>query len=343
MKNHTTPRVPFRLGDNVIEPGHRKSVNLPATRLYTQAEMTIPVMVLHGRKPGPVLFVSATIHGDEILGVDIIRRLLQVKELSRLHGTLLAVPVVNAYGFIQHSRYLPDRRDLNRFFPGSETGSLTSQLANTFFREIVQRCTHGIDIHSGAHHRMNYPHVRAWMEDPATSKLAHSFGAPVILNSNIRDGSLRQAVLEHGIPILLYEAGEALRFDEKSVRAGLRGILNVMRSIGMLPPARTTKTAITPVIAESSTWVRAPESGILSVERRLGAHVSAGERLGVLSNVFGEPIRDVTATENGLLIAASNLPMAHKGDALFHLACPERLKAAVAALESFEEEFAEML
>jgi len=217
-----------------IEAGQRRSINIPVARLYTHTEMSMPVHVLRGKKDGPRMFVSAAIHGDEIIGVEIIRRLLKLKILQRLRGTLIAVPVVNVYGFINHTRYLPDRRDLNRFFPGSQKGSLTSRLAEIFMAEIVANCTLGIDLHAGYHHRINLPHIRACLGNAETEKLAFAFGAPVILNADLRDGSLRQAAEEKGMPMLLYESGEALRFDEFAVRAGVKGVLAVMRAIGML-------------------------------------------------------------------------------------------------------------
>ena len=157
---------------------------------------------------------------------------LSHKSLTKLRGTLIAVPVVNVHGFISHSRYLPDRRDLNRSFPGNENGSLTSRLARLFTEEIVDKCTHGIDLHTASGHRFNLPQIRACLDSEETLQLAQTFGSPVILNANIRDGSLRQSAVEGGKPFLLYEAGEVLRFDEFSIRLGVAGILSVMRVVG---------------------------------------------------------------------------------------------------------------
>ena len=161
----------LKIAGKQVAAGQRRSINIPVARLYTHTEMTMPVHVLRGKKDGPRLFVCAAIHGDEIIGVEIIRRLLKLKILQRLRGTLIAVPVVNVYGFINHTRYLPDRRDLNRFFPGSEKGSLTSRLANIFMDEIVANSTHGIDLHAGSHHRINLPHIRACLDNPETEML----------------------------------------------------------------------------------------------------------------------------------------------------------------------------
>ena len=252
-------RASVILAGSGIKPGQQTTVHVPVARLYTHTEMTMPVHVIHGRKEGPRLFVSAAIHGDEIIGTEIIRRLMKLKKIKNLKGTLFAVPVVNVYGFLQQSRYSPDRRDLNRFFPGSEKGSLTSQLADIFMDEIVNNSTHGIDLHAGSNHRTNLPQVRANTADPDTRRMAEAFRVPVVINAGIRDGSLRHALAEKGIPFLIYEAGEALRFDEVSIRAGIRGILSVMETIGMLRRSRARKGVIEPLIADATTWIRSPD------------------------------------------------------------------------------------
>ncbi len=317
---------PIRLGGAQVDPGQRATVNLPVARLYNHSEIDLLVHVVHGRRPGPCLFVSAAIHGDEICGIEIIRRLLARKNLGRLKGTLLAIPVVNVFGFVNQSRYLPDRRDLNRSFPGSGGGSLASRLAQTFMREVVTSSTHGIDLHTGSNHRGNLPQIRAAMEDPETARLARAFGAPVIINSNMRDGSLRQEGVDRGIPILVYEGGEALRYSEEAIRFGLKGVNAVMRAIGMLPPRRNTTTSSRSLVAEASTWVRAPISGVHHGAIRLGANVEEGETLGVISDPFGEGATAVKSPVHGIVIGRLNLPLVHQGDALFHLAClDERL------------------
>ena len=193
------------IGQTQISPDQRLTVELPAASVYSYAPMEIPVRVVCGKRAGPTLFVCAAVHGDEILGVEIIRRLLRLPVLKQLRGTLLAIPIVNVYGFINRLRYLPDRRDLNRSFPGSARGSLTARLADLFVTEILDKSDYGIDIHSGAIHRENLPHVRANLDHPTTSALAHAFNVPVLLNANIRDGSLREQAIERDVP------GPALR------------------------------------------------------------------------------------------------------------------------------------
>ena len=268
---------------------------------------------------------------------------MKLKILQRLRGTLIAVPVVNVYGFINNTRYLPDRRDLNRFFPGSQKGSLTSRLAEIFMAEIVANCTHGIDLHAGSHHRINLPHIRACLGNPATEKLAFAFGAPVILNANLRDGSLRQAVEERGIPMLLYEAGEALRFDEFSVRAGVRGILAVMRSIGMLRSTRVKSSRIQPVVAESTSWVRAPGSGILRTQLPLGGKIAVDQNIGEIADPFDEHETAVVSPVAGIVIGRLNLPLVHRGDALFHVASFDDSVAVSESLDDFKEQIGESL
>ena len=245
------------IGEHTINCGERISVSLPVADLYTATSLSMPVKVISGRKAGPVLFISAAIHGDELNGVEIIRRLLKRKVLRSVRGTLVAVPIVNVHGFLDQSRYLPDRRDLNRSFPGTPKGSIAARLAHLFTSQIVAKADYGIDLHTGAINRSNLPQIRANLDDAKTLEIAKAFGAPVIINSNIRDGSLRAYASERNLPVLIYEAGEALRFDEVAIRGGIRGILNVMRHIGMLPPSKGTKTR-TPVIAKSTSWVRAP-------------------------------------------------------------------------------------
>jgi predicted deacylase len=322
-----------------IQPGERARVDIPLPNLYTTTPVFMPVHVIQGRQPGPRLFVTASVHGDEINGVEIIRRLLLQKTLSRLRGTLLAVPVVNVYGYVRQSRYLPDRRDLNRSFPGSEKGSLAARLAATLISEVIEGSTHGIDLHTGAIHRENLPQIRVTLnaseEMPA---LAKAFETPVILDAEVRPGSLRAEATERDIPILLYEGGEALRFDEFAVRAGLRGILGVMRHIGIIRAAPARRAiGHEPLVARSSVWVRADQSGILLSLTPLGAHVNKGDTLGIITDPF-RPVDDpVLSPVSGIVIGRTNLPLITEGEALYHLACFGKPEAAAALLEQYRD------
>jgi len=313
-------RQPFTINGIDIRPGTRALVDLELPRLNSHTRLAMPVHVIHGRRDGPCLFVSAAIHGDEVNGVEVVRRLLLLKRLKHLRGTLVAVPVVNVYGLIHESRYLPDRRDLNRCFPGSERGSLAGRVAHLFMSEIVARCTHGIDLHTGAVHRSNLPQVRANLDDPETERLARAFGVPVLLNSSLRDGSLREAAAEHGVPMLLYEAGEGLRYNETAIRAGLHGVVNVMHALGMLTSRSRRRAPLEPFVARSSSWVRAPESGMLHSRVKLGDMVEKKALLGRVHDPYSGEATPVTAHARGVIIGRVQIPMVHEGEALFHIA-----------------------
>jgi predicted deacylase len=313
-------RKPIKIGGIEIKPGEDITVDLKVPDLYTHAGITLPVQVIHGKKEGPILFLSAALHGDEINGVEIIRRILRDKRIKKVRGTLLAIPVVNIYGFINKTRYLPDRRDLNRSFPGSESGSLAARMAHVFLNDIVAIATHGIDLHTAAIHRENLPHVRAVMDDEKTEQMARAFSMPVILNTSIVSGSLRESAEKAGTAVIVYEAGEALSFDEASIRGGVNGILSTMREIGMLPRRKKSRKEYVPLITESSTWVRASQSGILRVMAGLGATVQKNDLLGVISDPFGTKDEEVKATANGIIIGRTTTPLVNEGEALFHIA-----------------------
>jgi predicted deacylase len=331
----------FVIGGEIIQRRSRHLIELPLPPLYTHTPMTLPVHVVRGAKEGPRLFVSAALHGDELNGTEIIRRILKQSVLKHLRGTLVAMPIVNVYGLIHHSRYLPDRRDLNRSFPGSVRGSLAARLAHLFMTEIVNKCTHGIDLHTGAIHRSNLPQIRANLDDPETARLAESFGVPVLLNANLRDGSLREAAAEQGIPMLLYEAGEALRFNELAIRAGVKGVINVMRRMEMLPASRSRRRERPePFVARSSTWVRASASGLFRRVCSLGSRVKRGEVLGLIDDPFTGDETVVTAPVSGILIGCSEIPLVHEGEALFHIARFEYVREVAGQIESFHTEHA---
>ncbi len=324
-----------------IKPGQQATIGVPVARLYTHNELAMPVHVVHGRREGPRLFLCGAIHGDEIIGTEIIRRLIKLKRLNSIVGTLLAVPVVNVYGFLQQSRYSPDRRDLNRFFPGSEKGSLTSQLADTVMKEVIQGSTHGIDLHAGSNHRANLPQIRADIDDQETLRLSKAFKVPVVINARMREGSLRHAAAAIGVTALLYEAGEVLRFDEMAIRAGVRGVISVMEALGMLKPKRPGISGIDPLIADTTSWVRAPVSGILRMLVPLGARVTKNSKIGVIADPFGSEEMDIRSPVSGMVIGRLNLPLVHQGDAVIHIAHLDRLKGIEPIIEEFKEEITE--
>ncbi len=334
------PETPFTLSGHSIRRGERKKIHLKIGKLYDNTDINIPVEVIRGKTDGPTLFVSAAVHGDELNGVEVCKRLLDLRQLKEIAGTLIVIPIVNVFGFNNLSRYLPDRRDLNRSFPGSPKGSLASRLAHVFMTEIVSKASHGVDLHTGAVHRNNLAQIRADIDDPQTLRLAEAFGIPVIIRSNVRDGSLRQAVLERQIPMLLFEGGEALRFDERVIKAALQGIVSVMHEINMLDHSkrhpRLDPAEHKPFIAKSSYWIRATRSGIVRVLARIGKLVHKDEVIGVISDPYGDEIETVKTRVEGIVICASMLPVVHEGDALFHIATfhePEKVEEILADLD----------
>ncbi|MGO4916607.1 succinylglutamate desuccinylase/aspartoacylase family protein [Pseudogemmobacter sp. W21_MBD1_M6] len=310
----------FKIAGHNVAAGTRTTINLPVSVLSDHTPVTMSVHVVHGRKPGPVIFVSAAVHGDEVIGVEIVRRLLRAPNLDTLHGTLIAVPIVNAFGFLNHSRYLPDRRDLNRSFPGTPGGSLASRLAHLFLTEIVARCDFGIDLHSAAIHRTNLPQIRISPKKAQTKTLAEVFGAPVILTAPVREGSLRGAAGDLGVDVLLYEAGEGLRFDEFSVRAGVSGILRVMRELNMVAAKGIAKPKTTAMHCSTSKWVRSPAGGLVRTFKSSGDVVETGDLLGIVADPFGQAETEILAGAPGIIIGRAVLPVVNEGDALFHIA-----------------------
>jgi predicted deacylase len=278
--------------------------------------------VVHGREHGPTVWVSGAIHGDEVIGVEVIRELIATLDPKEFRGTLVAVPVVNVLGFMAGDRYLPDRRDLNRSFPGSPRGSLASRIAHLFMTEVVSKCEVGVDVHTAADKRANLPQIRADLDDPRTRALAEAFGAPVMVHARLRDGSLRQAALDVGAKVLLYEAGEALRFDDEPIATGVVGIRRVLAFLGMVDPDPDDEPARS-LESRSTGWVRARGTGILNLDTRLGDVVAAGDRLGGLSDTFGRRVRLVRADRSGIVIGLTRAPLVNAGDALVHIASVE--------------------
>ncbi len=310
------------IGGTTIEPGERVKINLPVGRLYTHDQLSMPVEVLRGKKPGPRLFVSAALHGDEINGIEIVRRILAKLQPDKIDGTLIAVPIINVFGFVYQSRYLPDRRDLNRSFPGSARGSLAGRLAHLFMTEVVGKCTHAIDLHTAAPPRVNLPQIRCNLDNPQALTMAEAFAPPVIMHGTAPRGSLRSEVNRRGIPILLYEAGEPHRFNEDAIVAGVDGVLRVMSHLGMIkraPQRRRGEAAL----SHQATWVRTRQSGILRLRVGLGEKVRTGQILGEVSDPFGDETVQIKAPMGGLVVGQAIDPLVHRGDAVIHLAVLE--------------------
>ncbi|PLY14061.1 MAG: succinylglutamate desuccinylase [Sulfurimonas sp.] len=330
------PDTRLILGNQEIPKGANLTINLELPKLYNTPTQ-LPVHVIRGKKEGPVVFISAAIHGDELNGIEIIRRLRKLNILKKIKGTLLLVPIVNVYGIMTLSRYLPDRRDLNRSFPGSIKGSLASRVAKIFFDEIVKKCDLGIDLHTASIHKSNLPQVRTNIENEYTFKLAKAFEAPVVLHSELRDGSLRAVAQEEGIPILLYEAGEALRFDEKSIRIGVHGIINVLRENSMLPKVVKKRGQKTPIITRNTQWIRSIESGMLRTIKALGDVVRKDEIVAFIDEPLGDKSFELKAPFDGVIIGKSEIPLVQEGDAIFHIAKFRNLEVAENKIEYFNE------
>lgn len=328
------------IGNVEIKKGTINLIDINLPNLY-QAPAKLPARVIRGKKEGPIVFISAVIHGDEINGIEIIRRFRKLSILKRLKGTVILIPVVNVYGVITLSRYLPDRRDLNRSFPGSSKGSLAGRVAKIFFDEIVSKCNFGIDLHTAAVHRSNLPQIRTNIDNEFTLDMAKAFQAPVILHSELRDGSLRALGDEKGIPILLYEAGEALRFDETSIRIGVNGIVNVLRQNGMLPKS-TKKASKIPIIARNSQWVRSVESGIIRTIKALGDTVKKDEIIAFVDEASGDNTYELKAPFDGIIIGKSEIPLVQEGDAIFHIAKFKNLESAENKMEYFNSDAIEV-
>ncbi|MDX1808518.1 MAG: succinylglutamate desuccinylase/aspartoacylase family protein [Sulfurospirillaceae bacterium] len=327
------------IGGVEIQKGSNTNIYIELPKLY-HTPTKLPIRVISGKKSGPIIFISAAIHGDELNGIEIIRRFRKLVILKKLRGTIILVPIVNVYGIMTLSRYLPDRRDLNRSFPGSERGSLASRVANIFYSEIASKCDFGIDLHTASIHKSNLPQIRTNLDHEQTLKLAIAFEAPVVLGSELREGSLRSVAKENGTPILLYEAGEALRFDETSIRIGVRGIVNVLRENGMLPKGsskKTKKIKKAPIISRSSQWVRSSESGILRTVKALGDIVVKNEIIAYIDEPLGDNTFSIKTPFAGVIIGKSEIPLVQEGDAIFHIAKFGNLENAEDRMEHFHE------
>lgn len=317
---------PIKLGQLLIHPGDQIRVEIPLAQMATQGSLGMPVEVVFGEEPGPRLLVCGAVHGDEINGIEIIRQLLPLLSPVTMRGALIAVPIINVPGFLAQSRYLPDRRDLNRSFPGSRGGSQASRIAQTFMDQIVRQSTHVIDIHTAAQHRRNVPQIRANLNDDDCLSLAKAFGAPVIVHSAERDGSLRMAANAEGLPTIVYEAGEACRFDPEAIETGLMGVLGVMQELGMVSASdihfkkMAGKKASATGTYSGSKWIRANRGGLFRSHVKPGDTVVKDQFLGFIADAFGEGMTTIRSPKSGMVIGLHCNPVVHHGDALVHIA-----------------------
>jgi hypothetical protein len=253
--------------------------------------------------------------------------------------SVIAIPIVNVYGFLQQKRTLIDKRDLNRCFPGSEKGSIASRLANVVCKEVLPFVTHAIDLHTGSNHRFNLPQIRTNIDIPENERLALAFNSPVILHSAYRDGSLREHLNEKGIPFLLYEEGEAFRFDELSIRTGINGILSVMSALEMIAGGRYHVKEFTSTISRQSIWVRAPQSGLIRPIKKCGHKVIKGQTIAIIANPITKEEFKLTTPISGIIIGDNKLPLVYEGEALFHVASFETLTVVEEQLDTIQDAF----
>lgn len=315
-------RKRFQLGGVTVPAGGSRQIRLKISERYTGDPISLPVHVVRGKKPGPTVFVSAAIHGDELNGMGVIHDLIFGEPIDLTHGTLILVPVVNIFGLEVQSRYMPDRRDLNRSFPGNSKGSLTARVANVFFNEVVSQCDFGIDLHTAAGGRTNFPNVRGDLTNPGVRRIAKAFGCELMVHGKGPDGSLRREAVKAGCPTIILEAGEPLKIEPSVLAIGLRGVRNVLRELGMISGA--VEVPSYQMRVNKSTWVRAEVGGILRFHVAPGAFVEAGEAVATNASVFGETQNQLLAPADGIVLGMTTLPTVKPGEPVCHLAVPTR-------------------
>lgn len=300
-----------------IEPGQKLQINALIARLPTRTPINIPVFVARSKVKGPTLLIMAGVHGDETNGVEVLRRVIANKDYIPKKGAVIAIPVFNVYGFINHSRGLPDGKDLNRSFPGSKTGSLASRVAHFFTNEILPQIDYGLDFHTGGASHNNYPQIRAMFDDPKEMELAKVFGAPLIIKSAYREKSLRKTAAKAGKPMLVFEGGETLRLRKNAIDNGVNGILRVMKHLGMRDDAPPIEKE--PIFISESTWVRAKYAGLHFAHVRNGSKVEKNQVIGAITGPYGQFEKKVKSPIDGVVIGLNNYPVVNMGDALMHI------------------------
>lgn len=300
-----------------IKLGEQKIINLNIARLPTYTSIDLTVLVYRAKEDGPVLLLTGGLHGDEVNGVEIVRRMIEREMVIPKKGTVIAIPIVNIYGFIQNARGLPDGKDINRSFPGAKGGSLAKLLAYTLMNEIIPEIDYGIDFHTGGASRANFPQIRCSFNLKKTKELARAFGAPVLMHSSLISKSFRSAAHKKGKEILVYETGESLRYDEYGIEEGIKGTSRLMKYLGMTdeaPAPNKTK------IFNASTWIRTKNAGLFISKTELGEEFNQRQVLGSIKDPYGDLNSRVLAPKDGMVIGLNNCPVVNKGDALIHFA-----------------------
>ena len=302
-----------------IALGETRDLALEVTQSYSGADVVIPIRVIRAPKPGPTLLLTAAVHGDELNGIGILREVISnPPELTA--GALILVPVVNILGFERHTRYLPDRRDLNRNFPGSSDGSLSKRFAHRIFTELIERCDMCIDFHTAAVRRTNFPNVRGDLENPEVKRLARAFGCELIVDTPGIPGSLRKTACDSGCPTVILEAGEVWKIEPAVVAVGLRGVRNVLIEYGMITgePERPGYQAS----IDQTLWLRSDAGGLLSFHAAPGEIVEKDQPIASCLTLLGGERGIIRAPEDGIIIGLTTLPLVKPGDPVCHLAIP---------------------
>jgi uncharacterized protein len=302
--------------------GESKDLRLKVSETYTGDEIRMPIRVIRAQEPGPIIFITAAIHGDEINGTGIIHDFLFGDAVNILKGTLILVPVVNVFGFETHERYLPDRRDLNRSFPGSSQGSLASRIAHKLMTEVVRKCEFGIDLHSAAFQRTNYPNVRADLTRKPVRDLARSFGAALIVDGKGPVGSFRREATKAGCPTIILEAGEPWKIEPSVLQIGVQGIRNTLISLGMM-----NGTRIEPpyqAIIRKSTWLRASVGGILKFHVTAGEFVEKDQPVATNYSILGREQNTLVSPQDGIILGIATMPAVKPGEPVCHIAFPNK-------------------
>lgn len=311
-------RKTFELGGKRIPLGASRTIDLTISETYSGHPVVMPVHVMRAPQVGPVVCVTASVHGDEINGMGIVRELVQHPGFKLSKGTLVLVPVVNVLGFERFSRYMPDRRDLNRSFPGSGGGSLTARVASSVFEQVIRKSDYGIDLHSAAVRRTNFPNVRANLDQPETRMLAEAFGTELVLHGEGPEGSLRRAACDIGVPTIILEAGEVWKIEPGVVEVGLRGIRNVLITLGMVRGRR--KNPRYQALVRDTTWIRAVHGGVLRFHVAPGDVVSKDQPLATNTDLVGSERNLLLSSADGVVLGMTTLPAVKPGDPVCHIA-----------------------
>jgi len=308
------------IGNEAVGPGEQKLLKISIDRLPTGTLIDIPIYVFNAKKPGPTILVQAGLHGDEINGIEIVRRMLQQKRLKVKKGAIIAVPILNIFGFIHFSRDVPDGKDVNRSFPGSKSGSMASRIAYHYTNEILSQIDCGIDLHTGGAQRHNFPQVRFTSEDPNSKKLAKIFNAPITFPSRLISGSFRKAAFRMQVPTIVFEAGESMRFDDQAILQGMQGIVNVLDHFEMTTKIEQVYVKRKKTInLEDRRWLRAHTAGMFIPEVVNGSKIIKGQELGLITDTYAKHRKKIKAPYDGYVICINNQAVVNQGDALFHV------------------------